>query len=124
MLHKLLTAGPSAFNLTSILSQAAQLSNQGRFLALGTPWGFLFCLFSSLLNCVSYLFCFTSNSPTIQPVAHVVNIGRLVAQVLRFSKDQHAADQRRAPETATQHAVCHLTAQSEALLRKKSFLAR
>lgn len=32
MLHKLLTAGPSAFNLTSILSQAAQLSNQGRFL--------------------------------------------------------------------------------------------
>lgn len=35
MLHKLLTAGPSAFNLTSILSQAAQLSNQGRFLTLG-----------------------------------------------------------------------------------------
>lgn len=35
MLHKLLTAGPSAFNLTSILSQAAQLSNQGRVLALG-----------------------------------------------------------------------------------------
>uniref|UniRef100_A0A674NZU0 WW domain containing adaptor with coiled-coil a n=1 Tax=Takifugu rubripes TaxID=31033 RepID=A0A674NZU0_TAKRU len=30
MLHKLLTAGPSAFNLTSILSQAAQLSNQAQ----------------------------------------------------------------------------------------------
>lgn len=35
MLHKLLTAGPSAFNLTSILSQAAQLSNQGGFLMIG-----------------------------------------------------------------------------------------
>lgn len=35
MLHKLLTAGPSAFNLTSILSQAAQLSNQGGFLTIG-----------------------------------------------------------------------------------------
>ncbi|KAL6098119.1 wac [Pungitius sinensis] len=28
MLHKILTAGPSAFNITAILSQAAQLSNQ------------------------------------------------------------------------------------------------
>ncbi|KAL3040820.1 hypothetical protein OYC64_011749 [Pagothenia borchgrevinki] len=28
MLHKILTAGPSAFNITTILSQAAQLSNQ------------------------------------------------------------------------------------------------
>lgn len=30
MLHKILTAGPSAFNITTILSQAAQLSNQGK----------------------------------------------------------------------------------------------
>ncbi|KAM8823256.1 WW domain-containing adapter protein with coiled-coil isoform 2-T2 [Spinachia spinachia] len=30
MLHKLLTAGPSAFNITTILSQAAQLSNQAQ----------------------------------------------------------------------------------------------
>lgn len=29
MLHKLLTAGPSAFNVTTLLSQAAQLSTQG-----------------------------------------------------------------------------------------------
>ncbi|XP_029934796.1 WW domain-containing adapter protein with coiled-coil isoform X3 [Myripristis murdjan] len=28
MLHKILTAGPSAFNITTLLSQAAQLSNQ------------------------------------------------------------------------------------------------
>ncbi len=31
MLHKILTAGPSAFNITTILSQAAQLSNQGKW---------------------------------------------------------------------------------------------
>ncbi|KAG5268474.1 hypothetical protein AALO_G00212980 [Alosa alosa] len=30
MLHKILTAGPSAFNITSLLSQAAQLSNQAQ----------------------------------------------------------------------------------------------
>ncbi|XP_014838664.1 PREDICTED: WW domain-containing adapter protein with coiled-coil isoform X1 [Poecilia mexicana] len=30
MLHKILTAGPSAFNITTILSQAAQLSNQAQ----------------------------------------------------------------------------------------------
>ena len=30
MLHQILTAGPSAFNITTILSQAAQLSNQGK----------------------------------------------------------------------------------------------
>ncbi|KAM4533665.1 WW domain-containing adapter protein with coiled-coil isoform 2-T2 [Odontesthes bonariensis] len=30
MLHKILTAGPSAFNITTILSQAAQLSNQSQ----------------------------------------------------------------------------------------------
>ncbi|XP_020568168.1 WW domain-containing adapter protein with coiled-coil isoform X2 [Oryzias latipes] len=30
MLHKIFTAGPSAFNITTILSQAAQLSNQGQ----------------------------------------------------------------------------------------------
>uniref|UniRef100_A0A3Q1BC58 WW domain-containing adapter protein with coiled-coil n=1 Tax=Amphiprion ocellaris TaxID=80972 RepID=A0A3Q1BC58_AMPOC len=30
MLHKILTAGPSAFNITAILSQAAQLSNQAQ----------------------------------------------------------------------------------------------
>lgn len=30
LLHKILTAGPSAFNITTLLSQAAQLSNQGR----------------------------------------------------------------------------------------------
>lgn len=30
MLHKILTAGPSAFNITTILSQAAQLSSQGK----------------------------------------------------------------------------------------------
>lgn len=29
MLHKILTAGPSAFNITTLLSQAAQLSSQG-----------------------------------------------------------------------------------------------
>lgn len=29
MLHKILTAGPSAFNITTLLSQATQLSNQG-----------------------------------------------------------------------------------------------
>lgn len=29
MLHKILTAGPSAFNITALLSQAAQHSNQG-----------------------------------------------------------------------------------------------
>lgn len=29
MLHKILTAGPSAFNITTLLSQASQLSNQG-----------------------------------------------------------------------------------------------
>lgn len=31
MLHKILTAGPSAFNLTTLFSQAAQLSNQGKW---------------------------------------------------------------------------------------------
>lgn len=31
MLHKILTAAPSAFNITTILSQAAQLSNQGKW---------------------------------------------------------------------------------------------
>ncbi|XP_018596867.1 WW domain-containing adapter protein with coiled-coil isoform X1 [Scleropages formosus] len=30
MLHKILTAGPSAFNITTLLSQAAQLSTQGQ----------------------------------------------------------------------------------------------
>uniref|UniRef100_A0AAY3ZU87 WW domain-containing adapter protein with coiled-coil n=1 Tax=Denticeps clupeoides TaxID=299321 RepID=A0AAY3ZU87_9TELE len=30
MLHKILTAGPSAFNITTLLSQAAQLSNQAQ----------------------------------------------------------------------------------------------
>lgn len=30
MLHKILTAGPSAFNINTILTQAAQLSNQGK----------------------------------------------------------------------------------------------
>lgn len=29
ILHKILTAGPSAFNITSLISQAAQLSTQG-----------------------------------------------------------------------------------------------
>lgn len=29
MLHKILTAGPSAFNITTLLSQASQLSSQG-----------------------------------------------------------------------------------------------
>ena len=29
IIHKFLTAGPSAFNITSLISQAAQLSTQG-----------------------------------------------------------------------------------------------
>lgn len=37
MLHKILTAGPSAFNITTILSQAAQLSNQGKQSVFGQP---------------------------------------------------------------------------------------
>lgn len=37
MLHKILTAGPSAFNITTILSQAAQLSNQGKWSVSGPP---------------------------------------------------------------------------------------
>lgn len=45
MLHKLLTAGPSAFNLTSILSQAAQLSNQGRFLTFRYVLKFSFLMY-------------------------------------------------------------------------------
>lgn len=31
MLHKILTAGPSAFNITTLLSQATQLSSQGTY---------------------------------------------------------------------------------------------
>lgn len=45
MLHKLLTAGPSAFNLTSILSQAAQLSNQSKFLTFSYVLRFSFFMY-------------------------------------------------------------------------------
>uniref|UniRef100_A0A8C7JQX4 WW domain containing adaptor with coiled-coil n=1 Tax=Oncorhynchus kisutch TaxID=8019 RepID=A0A8C7JQX4_ONCKI len=37
MLHKLLTAGPSAFNITALLSQAAQHSNQAALQASQSP---------------------------------------------------------------------------------------
>lgn len=48
MLHKILT-GPSAFNITTILSQAAQLSNQGKQSMPGPP---LFALMCSFQLCV------------------------------------------------------------------------
>lgn len=32
IIHKFLTAGPSAFNLTSLISQATQLSTQGIYI--------------------------------------------------------------------------------------------
>ena len=36
IIHKFLTAGPSAFNITSLISQAAQLSTQGIYVFLDT----------------------------------------------------------------------------------------
>lgn len=121
MLHKILTAGPSAFNITTILSQAAQLSNQGKqnhcavtsvpplcSTTVGLtdfPAPHLALKENSKLdwnhNCVwflrlSFWFCIPSSS-AIEPVTYVVNIGRLIAQVLCFPEDQHAADKRRPP---------------------------
>jgi len=37
MLHKILTAGPSAFNITTLLSQATQLSSQGKHAHTHSP---------------------------------------------------------------------------------------
>lgn len=52
MLHKILTAGPSAFNITTILSQAAQLSNQGKRSSLKHICSTTVCRYSQL--CVLY----------------------------------------------------------------------
>lgn len=46
ILHKILTAGPSAFNITSLISQAAQLSTQGIQSRLFT--------YVKLLSCILY----------------------------------------------------------------------
>lgn len=44
ILHKILTAGPSAFNITSLISQAAQLSTQGIQSLLFTYVNLLRCI--------------------------------------------------------------------------------
>ena len=147
MLHKILT-GPSAFNITTILSQAAQLSNQGKQTVPGPPqvlgvhsrsvfssvffshglyvlvivmkwvmygsYGVTHIVVIKLgIDCVPFLFI--TSSSAIEPVTYVVNIGCLVAQVLCFSQNQHAADQRWSPEAPPQHAVSHLTGKSKAM---------
>lgn len=53
IIHKFLTAGPSAFNITSLISQAAQLSTQGSpsssWVTLGFPLCFVLKLRESLI---------------------------------------------------------------------------
>ncbi len=55
MLHKILTAGPSAFNITTLLSQATQLSSQGtythRSICLVLPFTFKPAVFLFVLQC-------------------------------------------------------------------------
>lgn len=114
MLHKLLTAGPSAFNLTSILSQAAQLSNQGGFLTIGALMYFPMILIVQSQIVFSNI---PSNSPTIQPVTHVINVRCFIAQVICFPPDQHTTDQCWSPETSPQHTVCHLAVKSKDLFK-------
>ncbi len=59
MLHKILTAGPSAFNITTLLSQATQLSSQGtythRSICLVLPFTFKPAVFYSCYNAIQIM---------------------------------------------------------------------
>lgn len=61
---------------------------------------------------LSHFFSLFSSS-AIKSVADVFNIRRLVAKILRLSKDQHTADKCWPPKTASEHAACHLSAKSK-----------
>lgn len=134
MLHKILTAGPSAFNITTILSQAAQLSSQGKrnlrkaaqimsiiFVAFGTaccchkdPCN-IFCCFITFVyhtwycNTSHCLFvCSVFSSSAVKPVTDVVNIRCIITQILCFSSHRHATSHCWSPQTSTQHPAGHL----------------
>lgn len=126
MLHKILTAGPSAFNITTILSQAAQLSNQGEwrptlvttlrlyFLAHTVQSQLCFRRFDMHQLALELPYVFASpNSSAIKPVTDVFNVRRLVAEVLRVAQDQHAADKRRPVKAPPQCAARRLAAKSK-----------
>lgn len=66
----------------------------------------------SLSLCMRMRACACLSSPAVEPVADVVNVGRLIAQVLRVAQDQHATDQRWPTQNHPQHTSRHLTAKS------------
>jgi len=58
--------------------------------------------------CVCVCVSLPPSSSAVQPVAHVSDLGCIVAQVLRVPPDQHAAEQRWHPQAPPRHAAGHL----------------